>query len=306
MPPRAEPEMDATIVIPARNEEASLGHCLEAVLTQRTARTFEVIVIDSGSEDRTAAIAAQYPVRLLQIRQDEFHHARTRNLAARSAQGEFLVYLSADAWPQNQEWLEHLLTPFQDPGVGAVYGRQIAKPDATPERRFFMEHRYGNVPTEFNGSARNYRKFQFSTVNGALRRSLWTQVPFPEDLNAYEDFSWATQIASHWQIRYQPAAAVYHSHNYSLAASFRQYFDNGVIHEARGILNRQETGGMRADGLRFLQEELRYLVRTGAASRIPYVVCYEVSRYVGLVIGRHHRRLPQAVKRRWSSHRLFG
>jgi glycosyltransferase involved in cell wall biosynthesis len=56
--PGAIPEI--SIIIPARNEEASLGDCL-ASLTPQTGMAFEIIVVDDGSTDRTREIAQSFP-----------------------------------------------------------------------------------------------------------------------------------------------------------------------------------------------------------------------------------------------------
>src|SRR5215475_2046732 len=48
-----------TIIVPARNEEACLGSCLESLVTQ-AGINFEIIVVDDGSTDRTSEIAKQF------------------------------------------------------------------------------------------------------------------------------------------------------------------------------------------------------------------------------------------------------
>ncbi len=50
---------DVSIIIPARNEEANLGACLES-LTAQTGVDFEIIVVDDGSTDRTREIAQSF------------------------------------------------------------------------------------------------------------------------------------------------------------------------------------------------------------------------------------------------------
>jgi len=58
-PAPASPRPDVSIIIPARNEEASLGACLESSIAQ-TGVTFEIIVVDDASTDRTRAIAQSF------------------------------------------------------------------------------------------------------------------------------------------------------------------------------------------------------------------------------------------------------
>ena len=57
-PVRGEPKV--SVIVPARNEEGSLGRCL-ASITQQTGTTFELIVVDDGSTDRTREIALSFP-----------------------------------------------------------------------------------------------------------------------------------------------------------------------------------------------------------------------------------------------------
>ena len=302
--------MLASIIIPTKNEEMNIGLCLEHVYGQRVDFPFEVVVIDSGSHDRTIEIVKKYPARLLHIAPGEFHHARTRNFGGRASLGKYLVFLSGDAIPANQGWLSALVRNFQEPGIAAVYGRQLAKPDAKPERVFFMQHRYGTQrlvkSTNGNGVGK-YLLYQFSNVNSAIPKEVWEQTPFPEDINAYEDFSFAIQVVNQGhKIVYEPDAAVFHSHNYTLMKSFQQYFDNGVVYQRRQVWDGQQKNRMRSDGFSYLRKEMKYLIERGQGHRLPYVLCYEAARYVGIVFGRHERLLPRAFKRRASSHRLFG
>ena len=302
--------MLASVIIPTKNEARNIGPCLDQVYGQRVDFPFEVVVIDSGSQDSTIDIVQQYPARLLQIAPGDFHHARTRNLGGHASSGKYLVFLSGDAIPADQEWLSALVRNFQEPGVAAVYGRQVAKPDATPERVFFMQHRYGTqrlVKSANGNHAEKYLLYQFSNVNAAIRKDVWEQTPFPEDINAYEDFSFAIQVIQQGHsIVYEPAAAVVHSHNYSLLKSFQQYFDNGVVYQRRHVWDGQPANRMRSDGLSYLRTEMEYLIARGHGHRVPYVLCYEAARYVGIILGRNSRLLPRAFKQRASSHRLFG
>lgn len=302
--------MLASIIIATRNEEKNIGQCLDRVYCQCVDFAFEVVVIDSGSRDRTVGIVGKYPAHLLQIPASEFHHARTRNLGASSSSGKYLVFLSGDAVPASSHWLRTLVKNFTDVEIAAVYGRQLPRADATPERAFFLQHRYGTErlvkSTKNNGSGKHLL-YQFSNVNSAIRREVWERLPFPEDVNAYEDFSFAIQaVRQGYSIAYEPGAAVFHSHNYSLWRSFQQYFDSGVLYRRRHLWSARQNSRMRSDGIRYVCDEIKYLLKHRAGHRVPYVMCYEVARYLGLILGRNENLLSDAIKKRASSHRLFG
>ena len=116
-----------SILIPAKDEALNIRNCLDSVFSQASNNQFEVIVVDSGSTDGTPEIVESYPVRLYHIPAQEFHHAGTRNYLASLAQGEYLVYLNADAFPTSPNWLNSLTSNFSDSSIGAAYGRHLPK-----------------------------------------------------------------------------------------------------------------------------------------------------------------------------------
>ena len=56
----AKPQIEVSIVVPARNEEACLARCLKS-LAMQAGVTFEIIVVDDGSTDHTRDIARSFP-----------------------------------------------------------------------------------------------------------------------------------------------------------------------------------------------------------------------------------------------------
>src|SRR5271170_7381519 len=95
---------DVSIIVPARNEEANLGNCLESLIAQ-TGVTFEISVVDDGSTDRTREIALGFPgVRVISpehLPKDEAEKNRTgKNNAviagAREARANWLLFTDAD------------------------------------------------------------------------------------------------------------------------------------------------------------------------------------------------------------------
>jgi glycosyltransferase involved in cell wall biosynthesis len=84
-----------SLIIPAYNEEAYIGFCLDSVLQNAFGRFHEIIVIDNTSSDRTCEIArARRGVRVVQEMQKGVCFARQRGLE--EASGEILAYIDAD------------------------------------------------------------------------------------------------------------------------------------------------------------------------------------------------------------------
>ena len=85
-----------SFIIPAYNEEALLGETLDAInlAAAPIGEPYEVIVVDDGSTDRTAPIAAERGARVVPVRLR--HIAAARNAGARTARGELLVFVDAD------------------------------------------------------------------------------------------------------------------------------------------------------------------------------------------------------------------
>jgi glycosyltransferase involved in cell wall biosynthesis len=86
-----------SVVIPARNEERLIGHCLESirVAAEPFPGQVEVIVVLNRCSDRTEEIAHQYAA--CTIREDARNLARIRNAGARAARGAILVTIDADS-----------------------------------------------------------------------------------------------------------------------------------------------------------------------------------------------------------------
>lgn len=85
--------MKVSIIIPSFNEEKVISECLESLKNQ-TFKDIETIIIDDGSTDQTAEVVKKYQVKLL--KQNHLGPAVARNLGARYATGEILVFVDAD------------------------------------------------------------------------------------------------------------------------------------------------------------------------------------------------------------------
>jgi rhamnosyltransferase len=301
--------IEASVLIPAKDEALNIRSCLDAVFSQKTTRKFEVILVDSGSTDGTRDIVKRYPVRFYQIAPEQFHHARTRNYLASLSLGQYLIYLNADAFPASTAWIDSLLSNFSDPSVGACYGRHLPKPDCNLERQAVLATMYGDkriIKEPCRRQELGYRYYHLSTVNAAIRKNVWQATPFPEELKIYEDVGIAKRILdSGWKIVYEPAATVFHSDNHQVSYLFKRYFDLGVIWSQLGIWDNSTQSSLFRDGCRLLCRKFTG-GSTGQHSTVRLaLLVQDAAKYVGMILGKYERFLPLGLKRRMSGVRLF-
>jgi len=306
--PRADlpTTVGVSVVIPVKNGGDEFRRCLDAIVAQRLDTDFEVIVVDSGSTDETAALAASFGARVHQIPAEHFNHGATRNLGVSLAAGDFIAFTSHDAEPADPDWLQRLIAPLrEDARVAGVYGRQIPHPNAKPPERFFLEFLYGPRPKVQRAASREDLSMQttlFSNANSVIRRDVLERFPFASDIIMSEDQEWSQRVLlAGYEIRYEPDAVVRHSHPYTVGAAFRRFFDSGVSADRSYLAGaRPSQVVLYKEAARYAREEVRWLLRHGYAGWLPYAVVYEGAKFAGLHLGELHHRLPLPIKRRFS------
>ncbi len=207
----------ASIVIRCFNEEQNLGRLLNGI-AQQTMRDVEILIVDSGSTDGTLAVARRYPVRILLISPEEFSFGRSLNMGCAAATSDLIVAASAHTYPVYDDWLEQLLRPFQNPQVALVYGRQSGDDGAKyAERQVFARW--------FPPDSNPHQTYPFcNNANAAIRRSLWLQFPYNEDLTGLEDLEWAKRMLERgYRLAYAADAEIVHVHRETWSQVFKRY-----------------------------------------------------------------------------------
>jgi rhamnosyltransferase len=237
------------VFIPTWNGGPVFERVLDRVLAQRASFPFEVLVIDSGSKDGTVDAVRRRPaVRLIEIPNSEFNHGLTRNRAVREARGEVVALLTQDAEPLDEDWLERLVSNFDDPEVAGAYCHQIPRPDCNPFQRDRLKGwtretgaplvKHLPDPSRLAGMHpfERYRLIAFDDVASCVRKSVMLTIPF-EKRQFGEDIAWAKQaILAGWKIVNDPRAVVIHSHDSPVMYEFRRVFlDHQNIHDLVGL-----------------------------------------------------------------------
>lgn len=228
------------VVIPTKNAMPGLRRLMERVLSQKTQGPYEVIVIDSGSRDGTVEyLRSLTRVRLFEISPQSFGHGKTRNLGIKIADAEFVAFLTHDAEPANDYWLDNLLAAAeQDPRIAGVFGKHVAYECASPFTKADLDRHFGgflhhplivhrDVDPSRYADDEGWRQFLhfYSDNNSLMRKATWERFPYP-DVEFAEDQLWARQvIEAGYAKAYAPDAIVIHSHDYNVSEQLRRAFD---------------------------------------------------------------------------------
>jgi rhamnosyltransferase len=295
------------VVIPVKDGGDDLVRCLTGIRAQQIDEPVEIVVVDSGSSDRSVAVARDHDAVVYEIPAHEFSHGASRNFGAASASGEFLVFISQDAYPVASDWLIRLTAPMRsEASLVGVYGRQLAHDGATPPEIYFLNFLYGPDRRRQRVDGSHQLSMQttlFSNVNAAMPRAVWERFPFVEDIIMSEDQEWSRRVLlDGFTIAYEPDAAVRHSHNYTLAAAFRRFFDSGASSSRAYMAGAQHSSEvLRSAAIDYARGEVRWLWKTSQGRWIPYAAVYEATKMLGLIAGANHARIPLALKRHLSA-----
>ena len=304
--------MKASVVIPTKNGEEYLDEVLQAIFAQQAPWAFEVVIIDSGSTDRTLEIVGRYPVRLMQIPPLEFNHGATRNQAIAASKGEFIALLTQDATPASPHWLVHLIAACEGDGVAGVFGPHLTRADCDPIESRNLEVHFRNfgvgrtvyaVKDVEDYKARQGHYDFFSNCNSCLKRAVWEQIPFRHTPMA-EDQMWAQDVlkAGYSKI-YEPDAPVLHSHFYGPWVFLKRSFDEFRSYKRLGNPGGYERLGQIFPGVfKEIALDVRYIWREApipTRRKLFWTWQYpvtNVARKLGGYLGTHHARLPASTQ----------
>ncbi|MFA5986985.1 MAG: glycosyltransferase family A protein [Parcubacteria group bacterium] len=207
--------METSVIIRTKNEKEYLENVL-IMLEQQTYQDFEIIIIDDHSCDETLNIAKKHHCKVIAIPEGRFSHPYSCNLGAEYARGKYLVYLNGHSIPISKKFLEEGLKNFEDKKVAGVYSSVIAHEDGT-----FTDKILYNISGYTIGMVkyrvRKNRVGLLGTTNAIIRKDLWRQYRFNENINGGwggEDSDWALHFMNlGYEIIHDPKVKVRHSHH---------------------------------------------------------------------------------------------
>ncbi|WP_183579106.1 glycosyltransferase family 2 protein [Mucilaginibacter sp. X5P1] len=207
-----------SIIIRSFNEEKHIGRLLEGICKQTLYSQLELILVDSGSTDLTAEIARNAGVKVVNIKPEDFSFGRALNIGCQAASGKYLLFASAHVYPLYTDWVEKMIAPFEKERVALVYGRQVGNEITKYSEEQLFKKWFPSVS--------NYdQRIPFcNNANAVIRKSLWEEQPYDEQLTGLEDLDWATRIMKKgYSVAYESSATIVHVHEESVSRIRNRY-----------------------------------------------------------------------------------
>jgi len=302
MPPETlKRQPSICLIVPTLNPMPVWLRFLDAI-DEQTLQPDRLVMVDSSSTDGAREHAVERGFLVEEIPPESFNHGGTRRHAVAKYAGgcDIAVFLTQDAVLADPVAIENIAAHFTDERVGAVFGRQLPRPEAGPIE---VHARLFNYPTSAADKSLDdaprlgIKTAFFSNSWGAYRLAALNQVGgFPSSVICGEDtYVAAKMLLAGYHIVYAADALAWHSHDFTLSEEFRRYFDTGVFHtEEQWLLERFGAAG--GEGRRFVFSEIRYLAGT-APWLIPLALLRSLSKISAYALGRRHRRLPLSLVR---------
>ena len=268
-----------SVVVCTYNGARTIRDCLEG-LTHLAYPDYEVIVVDDGSTDATAAIVGRYGCRL--IRTENRGLASARNTGLGAAAGEIVAYLDDDAYP-DPHWLTYLAARFLSTSHAAVGGPNIAPPADGPIADCVARAPGGPVHVLLTDSEAEH----IPGCNMAFRKACLEAIGGfdPQFRAAGDDVDVCWRLGERgWTLGFSPAAVVWHHRRNSVRAYWKQQTGYG---RAEAMLERKWpekyngpghvrwAGRIYGSGLTHALRWRRARIYHGIWGQAPYQSLYE-------------------------------
>jgi GT2 family glycosyltransferase len=229
-----------SVVVCTFNGSATLAECLDG-LTRLDYPDYEVIVVDDGSTDASAEIAADRGVQVIRTENRGLSAARNSGLLA--ATGEIVAYIDDDAWP-DPAWLKYLALGLRDGDHVGVGGPNLPVPDDGPVAEAVANAPGGPVHVLLTDTVAEH----IPGCNMAFRREWLLAIGgFDAQFRVAGDdvdVCWRLQERG-WTLGFHPAAMVWHHRRASLRGFWRQQRGYG---RAEALLERKWPEKYNAPG----------------------------------------------------------
>lgn len=281
------------VIIPTYHSDDKLNRLLN-MLYKQTVKPDHVIILhteDYEGEKQPLPQIEGSEITVVPIDKKSFDHGGTRKYGASLSSADILMFMTQDAVPADEQLIEKLLKPYDDPQVAATYARQLSEDkDDCLERytRSFNYPKQSRIKSKEDFKELGIKTFFCSNVCATYRNSIYKKMGgFVEKTIFNEDMILAAAlIQADYQVAYVAEAKVIHSHVYTYMQQFSRNFDLGVSHNQYiEVFYKIKS---ESEGIKLVKNTLEYLIRKKKYYLIPKLIITSGFKFVGYQLGKRY------------------
>lgn len=293
------------IVIPTYKPENEFRELLLRLKNQRY-QANKIIIINTDKQFFDSKLCEDIDnIEVKHIAKQDFDHGATRDMAFTLSDADYLMFMTQDALPQNDELITSLVNALEsDSKIAVAYARQMPRDDCNFVEKYTRNFNYPEhdiIKTESDIEKMGIKTFFCSDVCSAYSIKLYHELGgFVSPTIFNEDMIFAAKaIRNGYKVYYSSKASVVHSHNYGAMAGFHRNFDLGVsqsqYHETfDGVKSEDE-------GIKLVKKTMSYLWKSGKGYLIPDLIVKSGFKFIGFRLGKKYKKLPMWMVKKCTS-----
>ncbi|MGL5153151.1 MAG: glycosyltransferase [Clostridium sp.] len=298
--------MKVSIICPLYKAEGYIRSLHHSLLSQVGIDGVEVRYIltdtNDGSEEILRDIGAIYK----KISPKEFSHSLTREKEVYESSGEVIVFITQDVVIKDNEWLYKLTKDIFNCECEASFAKQVC--DNNSIERYT---RMNNYPDESRVVCKDdlerlgIMTYFYSDAASAIKRDIFISLNGYDnkDLLTNEDMYMAYKLINNgYRIKYCSDAVVIHSHEYTLKALFKRYFDQGVFLKQHKYIS---DSGASGGALKLVKFVVANAFREKNIKVIFNIVPNFATRFIANKFGSKYDKMSIKNLRRFSSNKNY-
>lgn len=258
-----------SIIIPVLNGQHHVENCMQSIRGLNYPKdSFEVILIDNGSNDKTVELIKKSQHDLdIKIYYNKIKSSyASRNIGIKNAKGEIIAFTDIDCIVDNN-WLTNIVKYFSDKNIGGIAGEIL------PQKGNSLVERYSIMVGMLSQKITISSEFlpYAQTANAAYRKELFQTIGLFDELfsGGDADLSWRMQLNTDLKLVYAPDVIVLHKHRTDLKGLFKQTFRYGYGHVSiyekyKGLLdNKNKDKNKDKNKVSYFAKMNNYLIYIG-------------------------------------------
>lgn len=290
------------VIIPVYKPKERLKKLLDRLEKQRYP-VHRIIIMNTGREYWNDEEFKRFPnLEVHHVTKQEFDHGGTRNQGASYSAADIMVFMTDDAVPADTGLIGALVNGLSGSGpdgekVVMAYARQLPNGDCALAEQYTRSFNYpeeSRIKTANDLEELGIKTFFASNVCCAYDRETFLKAGgFISRTIFNEDMIYAGNVIRKRgeAIAYVADARVYHSHNYGCITQMKRNFDLAVSQADHPEVFEEIRS--ESEGIRLVKKTCAWLMGQGKVWLIPGVIVKSGFKYLGYLLGKRYRKLPE-------------